>query len=114
MRSIESSEIQPDGWHDETNLQKQPVSIFLKDRLSNQMHYDNSSIHFSSSNDVMQNILQGNAPISNIRVLYKDGEPKQIHIVFPSLGQESVSCYLTGNALKDYLGYLHLPKKELI
>ncbi len=102
---MESPEIQPDGWCEETALRKQSVSIFLRDCLSHRVQYDDASIHFSGADDVMQKILQGNALISEIRVLYKDGEPKQIHIVFPSSEQGSMDCYLAGNALRDYLEY---------
>lgn len=99
-----------DDWYDETIVRQEAIKKFLQNYLSTSLKDRKglSDLHFSGGNiEVMQKTREGTGKIEEIKVLYKNNRPDQIHIVLSSDGKwPLLDVYLTGDALNDYLAFI--------
>jgi hypothetical protein len=110
--TVASSESGPkrDGWQDETEARKASVNLFISkhiiaQRAGTEKVYDTAELHVSGANpNIFPKIVDGTANVSKVSVLYTNGKPEQIHVLYPTAeGGQSIDVYLVGQALADYL-----------
>ena len=111
--NLESDYKPSSEWKEETLERRKEIAGFLKrytdevlSGIDARQRYDGfSDLHFSGSNlKVMDEIKNGSAVVDVINVLYENGKPTQIHIVFNGEGHgHNIDAYLTNRALADFL-----------
>ncbi len=110
LPTVPSSVEKLTGWKKETAERAEKVTAFMRGyfrvpRESRPQYDQIAELHFSGSNaEVMRELSEGTAEVEEVSVLYENGEPIQIHIVFS--GREkgpNIDAYIQGKALTDYL-----------